>query len=456
MAYTYKLESRVFFWILSVLFSSLLFAVLYFFDFFGINSSFPFNISFIILVGLFFLGVFSPKITMKIYSIISRTENELKKIFNSELSDTEKNTEQMISRYKEIFYNLNFGEKQKSIEVIQRTIGFSKESAIKVYSILKEITRTKFLITVAGFLVGIIVYVLFTNLSFFEVIKNTKLFPIAISLILIFMFYFESIIASKLPASFYLNILNINQKQLLENKKDINKKEENLTNLFNVRDDKRKKLKSVVTELTKKGVKKEDIIEILASKGINDYKTKEIIMEAREDWSTTKLKTNFDDVAKDIKIITDFHNEIKNIEQELLNLKKNIVEIKIVQETIEKINSDDWDYYKHMQFSDVLKSNAFEKVQNEDIINKIHLRREVKSDYGQIINELYNTFLPSVNTLSKDKISSILISKGYSYEIVTDLLDKFKQNKVVFKTNNNRFQDKLISKINNLYESFKD
>ncbi len=456
MGYSYRLESRFFFWILSVLLTSLIFSVLYFFEVFKSSSSnISFIISLVILGILFLIGIFSTKTTSFFYSFINRPNDLAKVLTKINIDDSEKNIEKMVRRFKEVFYNLNLSEKEKSIDIIQKTVGFTKESAVKVYLILKNISFTKNILILSGVLISVIVYLILTKVDFFIFIKETKFFPIAVSLIIFLIFLFESVLISKLPTNFYLNLVNINKKQLTENKKSIKKEEDILSDFFKMREEKRNIIKKTVTALTRRGIRKQDVISILDNKQVSVFGLKDLVMQANEEFVNTTEKTSYEEVSQTIDNIVLLYKQIKEIDQKILDLKKNIDEIKDVQETIEKINSSDWDYYRNIKFK-MKQSKEEERSISSEIVHKIHHVSELKESHEDMLKTLYNSFLPYKDTLTKDKVYFILISKGYSYETIIDLLDEFKKNKIDLNKNTESLQDKVVSKINNLYDSFKD
>jgi len=457
MSYSYRKESRFFFIVLSILVSSFIFSVLYFFQVFGasLTNKLPFIFSIIILVLLFIIGIFNSKLTIKVYNFISKPRDLSKLIARINLDDSEKNIQKMISRFKEVFYNLELSDKKGSIQTIRRTVGFDDDSALKVYKILKHISFTKKILTISGVLISIIIYLILTKVNLFIFLKETRFFPIAISLLFFIIFLFESILYSKIPSSFYINLVIINKKALNNNLDQIKEKEENLNFVFKDRESIRTNIKEIIFSLTKKGLKKTDILEIVNSKNKDSYGLKDLIMQSSEDFSFKGSKVSFDEVSKDMDNILKFYDDIKNKEKEIITLKEKIDEIKDVQETIEKINSDEWDYYKHLKLN-LKKSRETEKNISDEIYSKLHHRSELMENKADVIKELYDLFVKYKESITKDKIYSFLISKGYSYETIMDLFDEFKKNNIDLSKNKVTVQDKIISKINNFYDSFRD
>ncbi len=457
MSYSFKKESRLFFWILSILLSSLIFSILYYFQVFGIskNNSLPFIFSLIILIVLFIVGFFNYKLTTKLYSFISFPRDLSKLISRINLDDSEENIQKMISRFKEVFYNLDLSDKDGSIFIIRKTVGLDSDAAFKVYKILKNISFTKNVLTISGFLISVIVYFIITKVSLFNIIGETKFFPISISLLLFFIFLFESRLSSKIPSSFYINLVIINKKALINSKKDLTESENEINSTFSKRDEIREKIKDVVFNLTKQGFKKKDIVEIIDSRKKDSYGLKDLIMQSNEDFNSQANKASFKDVSLEIENILKFYEDVKNKEKEVLSLKEKINQIREIQETVEKINSNDWDYYKNIKLN-LNKSKEFERNITDEISSKLHHRSELKEDKAEIIRNLYNLFINYKDSITKDQVYSFLISKGYCYETIMDLFDEFKKNNIDLTKNKKTFQDKIISKINNVYDSFKD
>ncbi len=457
MSYSFRFESKIFFWIIGLFITTIIFCLLFYLKVFSEKFDYlSFVISLALLFIFFFIGFFTNYLPTKTYSLINKKKNLLKELEAMNIEDSDKKIEKMIKRFKEVFYNINFSEKEKSIDILQRTIGFSKENAKQVYLTLKDISKTKYILIFAGILISIIVYLLITNLNIFLFLTETRFLPISISLFIFLFLFFKAVVISKLPVSFYLNLLVINKKQLIENKELISKTEDDFKQLLSDKEKVQENTKQMVFDLTSKGVSKKDILDILDSKQNLTFQLKEIIMQSPESRKTTS-KTDYDEINKYLKNILDKFNEIKDIDNTLINIKDKISEIKKVQETIEKINSDDWDYYKNLNFSFILSSSKeFEKKITNEIFEKIEAKRTKQENYNQLLKDLYDSFLPYKDSFSKEKISSILISRGYSYETVIDLLDLFKKNKIDLDKNKRNFQTRLITRINNIYDSFKD
>jgi SOS response regulatory protein OraA/RecX len=453
MSFSYKHESKIFFWIVSILFSTFIFSILYYFNIF--NDTYvciiPCYFSIALLVGLFFLGFFSRKTTLFVYSFIKKKDPYYK--ITKDLSE---DTKKMIKRYKEVVYNIDLGEKDRSIEIIQRTVGFNREYAKKVFYIVKNIKKTKSILILSGFFLAIILYFSITYIDFLIFIKETTFFTISIVLIVFLLFYFKSLLFSDLPIDFYLNLIKVNKIRLEENKEDIKECEKELSDYFDQTYKKNKLLKEKVYFLTQRGIKKKDIIDILNSKGISSFGLKDIIMQSKESNLKENIKTNELEVSKNLEDIINLYAQTRTIDKKILELKEKLDNLKNVQETIEKINTDKWDYYKNIKFNSFFRNEHLDKDLSEEISNKINFKKELTKNYQDTVKDLYNSFYPFVSSLTKDKISSILISKGYSYETINDLFEKFKENKIDLDKNKMSFQEKMVSKINSFYESFKD
>jgi hypothetical protein len=455
MSYEYKVESKVFFWIFSLFITTIVFSIIYysFVADSNFNKLYLFILYLVCCVGIFLIGVFLTNVTTFLYSIIQPKDYFSKDLKNSNDS---KNNLKMIKRYKEVFYNLDFGDKEKSIDIIQRTVGFSDVDSRNVYSILKNLIKNKTFLVLSGIIISLIVYVILTSINVFFIVKESIFLPISVSLIIFLIFIFESVSISKLPVNFYMNIINVNRKKLVENKKDLAENQKKLNLIFKEKEAKKDKIIHLVGFLINKNIKKKDIIEMLASQGVESSELKDLILDASEGYRSIETKTTYDEVSSKIDEIILLYTEIKNIDVEIFTLKKKIIKLKKIQETIEKINSDDWDYYRNINLDLIRRSKDFEKNIDEEILNKINKRNELEQNRGYILKNLYESFLPYKDTLTKERISSILISKGYSYEMLSDILDEFKKNNIDLDKNKRSLQDKFVSKINSFYDSFRN
>jgi hypothetical protein len=455
MSYEYKIESKVFFWIFSLFITTIIFSIIYysFVADSNFNKLYLFILYLVCCVGIFLIGVFLTNVTTFLYSIIQPKDYFSKDLKNS--NDSENNLK-MIKRYKEVFYNLDFGDKEKSIDIIQRTVGFSDVDSRNVYSILKNLIKNKTFLVLSGIIISLIVYVILTSINVFFIVKESIFLPISVSLIIFLIFIFESVSISKLPVNFYMNIINVNRKKLIENKKDLAENQKKLNLIFKEKEAKKDKIIHLVSFLINKNIKKKDIIDMLTSQGVESSELKDLILDASEGYRSIETKTTYDEVSSKIDEIILLYTEIKNIDVEIFTLKKKIIKLKKIQETIEKINSDDWDYYRNINLDLIRRSKDFEKNIDEEILNKINKRNELEQNRGYILKNLYESFLPYKDTLTKERISSILISKGYSYEMLSDILDEFKKNNIDLDKNKRSLQDKFVSKINSFYDSFRN
>lgn len=453
MSYTYRLESRFFFWILSILFSSFVFSVLYFFQVF--HKYITLTISFLVLVVLFFVGLFSYKYTIFFYNLVKKEYN-LKKTLEK-IADEETNNEtlKLIKRFKEVFYSLNLSEKKESIKTIQEIVGLSPDSAENVYKILKNINFTKSVLKFFGLLLAVGCYFVFTKIPLFNFFKESVFFPFAIAFLFLFIFFYESIIVSKLPDKFYLTLIDINKKQIKKSLQEITLKENDLVKLENKKKELIKKLKERVTLLTEKGIKKKDIIEIYSSKQILTKQFKNFILDAIDNFPIPhkQKSASFQEIKTIMDEIESLYTQILMVDKEIQSFKQKIIDDKKMNESMQAINKKDW-VYRNKNFKN--KLNEYSKEIELEIYNKLDNFQELNREREKTIKTLYDTLTPYLENLTNEKVSSLLISKGYDYEMIVDLLDEFKKNYIDLNKNKRSFQDKIISKINKLYFMFKE
>ncbi len=76
-------------------------------------------------------------------------------------------------------------------------------------------------------------------------------------------------------------------------------------------------------------------------------------------------------------------------------------------------------------------------------------------EYEKLISNLYHLFLPHVETSSQNDVFSTLVYYGYPYEVVEDVIQKFKDKKIVFgKDKSTSLTDRIVNKINGFYDLF--
>lgn len=455
--YIYRFESKIVFWIFGLLISTIIFSILYYSNFFDSKYQlFPFNFSLVLLILFFFIGFFSNKWPAILYSFFNNKNKFSKDSILRNVQYNNDKTKILIKRFKEIFSNIKFSDKKESLSILRRTVGFSNKSAEEVYNILKQINKRKYQLIFSGILVSILIYLLITNLNFLSFITKTKFYPLAISLLIFLIFFFKGISLSKLPINFYLNLVIINKKAINESKENLVLLNQKLTDLYNDEKKNQQKLKDLVYDLTCKGVLKKEILEILKEQDKLNSKLKLLIDESREEYNITSKK-DYNQINYSIKEIVDQYEVLKIIDNDIYNLKQEILEAEKIKETIEKINSDDWEYYKNLKLTSILRrSKDFEDKITDQIFQNIDYKKNVKKDYNLILNDLYQATLPYSKTLTKNKLASILISRGYSYEVVDDLINLFEKNNIDLDKNKSSVQNKIITSINSIYESFRD
>jgi hypothetical protein len=374
---------------------------------------------------------------------------------------------------------------KESIKIFSDFVGLDKKTTNNLLQNSKKLKFVKLIYWIIGFILCILNYVLIVYLPYFEFLENIWFLPYSISLIIFILFFAEGLFAVRMPASFYLNILDISRNKYLENQKEIINKSDILKDYKTQQKVAITRIKNTIAYLKKMNIKDEDIEKLLNKEGFSKNTSKELIKYSLEKMSQiSKLPNTSSDKVLELFLskiheefisLKDIYEQLNKINVEIYDIKKNQSQLKSFTskstsnnkvKTVVNNNSDDNDI-------DVKKKDSsFKKVKNKILINKakalINKDKTLNVDdkkvleknleavpnsnkYSSLIDFLFNLLKPYVSKYTKKEIYSFLLSEQYATYIIDDVITKFKDNKISFAAKSRPLSEKFVYFVNNMY-----
>jgi hypothetical protein len=455
-SYIYK--SKLFFWIFGLLFSLFIISIIYILPFFEsiINSSVILLI-FLILIGLFFgFGLVFQNIPIKLYSLFYKKENinydQFIKNINSQASVEE--IRELVRRFRQIINTIaSFKYLGNQAYILMYTLGLSKNHANRITKIIVKIKLIKIFFWFLGIVICVGVLLLIRYLPIFDFINDTIYLPILISVTIFLFFVLESFLFTKLPDSFYLDLIRVNKIQLIENKLFLEKQKETLKNKKEVKEKIEDDISLTIKYFMKNNMSENTIKGLLKRYSVSEDKIEKIISNVKKDnvYNNSKNQLKLTDATIKLSLakLHESFSKLRYLDNKLKNISDSVDNLTEKQENIEGINKNNWNKYLQKILN---KDKDSKKKVLEDIDSK-KIKSSDISNPSKVVDFLYDMLLPHVKNHTQDELKSLLFYKGYSFELIQDVFNKFKENKIYFK-NKISFQEKIINKINSLYDLF--
>jgi hypothetical protein len=486
-----KLKIKLFFWSFGLIFIFITYYLLFYVPVFSYlieNIYIPYLILLILIVLFFLIGNYSSKIPLFWYNLFWK--KDLKGVLKEiEIKRKEEEIDQLVNKLKK---SINILSKNKfsdiSIKYLVDNIGVSPESANKIILNIKRLRRLKTLSVFLGLFLAIILYFSVTNLSLFSHMPQ-YIFLIS-SIIIFLLFVLEGYLVTRMPDSFYLDLININKKKLLEYQKEMILKSNYLNNLNIKQKESIDNIKNAIKFLLNQNINKESIINFFNKYNMSKETINQLIVISEKEINQSQESFKLESISKNkdfksdamIKLtlskIHDSFEQINNIYVQVTKLQEEVLDISKRQKRLEKIalskpinlskniNPQNTLEINNQEQKPIIKNNLKDKIDHsiQDIskdLKKINSKKlkellsKKDSEYNKLINYLYHLFLPHKDELSQNDVFSTLISNNFPYEIVEDVLQKFKDKNVIFaKDNKLSFSEKIVNKINYFYEIF--
>jgi hypothetical protein len=416
----------------------------------------------LIIILLFFLiGILFSKIPFFWYSKFRKSNlNEV--LSEVDVKKTEENIDQLVDKLKDAIRNISKSNySQISINYLIKNVGISKESADGIVKNIKRLKRLKTLSISLGVIISFGLYFFVRSLPVFNIIPN---YVFIISAVIIFLlFILEGYLITRMPDSFYLNLININKEKILEVKRESLEKEEKLNNY----NQKQKGLLDNIQKATKfllsQDVSKEAISNFFSKYDVDqstiskfiEMSEKELNLEKNNSGKVLFNAKSDSAIRLTLSKIHDSFEQINQIYNEVSKLQKEVSEISQRQEKLEKMSTISVSKEVKKLKKEPIMSNKYKDLKKADPKEIKELLDKRNEEYDKLISYLYHLFLPTVETSSQNDVFSTLVYYGYPYEIVEDVLQKFKDKKITFgKDKKISFSEKLVNKINSFYDLF--
>ncbi len=440
-----------FFLLFGLFFTALIYVGIKFiplFSYLNANKFIPLVICLVLLILFVFIAFFSKQISflcIKLKLCLNKNKDvaQLSKEIATEKSRVEIST--LVSKFRKVINTLVIKKySNESINSLMTSVGVDNDTAANVILTVKKHRKIRKLIYFLGLFVSITIYFVIVYSPFTQFITN-PFSPLLVSFVVFVLFSLESILVTKMPDSFYIKLMNINQeriidinnKMLLQSRELENTKLEVSKTLDN--------LSQIISYLLSVGINKSDATKILTRYGLSEPVAKDFIekVDLKNKNNSSKkapalknmLKLSLTKVHEDFISLQELYSKMKILNSQVTTLsqKQNQLET-IVREKKIIINSNPIN-------SDVPVTK---------LIPKLKIPFENDKKYQEMLEVLYNLLAPYAKENTKNRFISILVSTGYSYEIACDLSDKFEKSNVFKKKKN--VLELIVDLINGSYE----
>jgi hypothetical protein len=266
-----------------------------------------------------------------------------------------------------------------------------------------------------------------------------------------------------MPQSFYLKLINLNKETILKNKKLLLEKYTNINKIKDVEKKDINSIKQTIKYLLKEGLKKEWIEQIIKNYGFSSSVSSKFIEEATKELKELpkdlkEIKLGSSALKLSLARIEESFSDLKEIYSKLSELQSIVDDLSKRQKELETLS----EIAIKKQLKSLSRKNSKLNQQFSEPIEKpiisIDLNKlkklEVEPERNEIVNFLYNLVLPHIKNYSEKELVSLLLYKGYSFELVEDLILKIKDNKKEFGKKEKSTQEMIINKINLIYNLF--
>jgi len=464
-----KGNSRIFFWGFGIIFALVVYICITTIPFFSYLNQIvwlPLFISLIIILLFFIIGNFSKKVPFYYVSLIfNKDRKHLKDLtLKIEETETESDLNSLVNKLKDIFRIISaYGYSKESSLFLINSIGISKASAEKIILELKRLKNIKKTCIFLGIFIAVSVFALINYLDVFLFIKENLILRFSIPFIILFLFFLEGFLVTRMPQSFYLKLINLNKETILKNKKLLLEKYTNINKIKDVEKKDINSIKQTIKYLLKEGLKKEWIEQIIKNYGFSSSVSSKFIEEATKELKELpkdlkEIKLGSSALKLSLARIEESFSDLKEIYSKLSELQSIVDDLSKRQKELETLS----EIAIKKQLKSLSRKNSKLNQQFSEPIEKpiisIDLNKlkklEVEPERNEIVNFLYNLVLPHIKNYSEKELVSLLLYKGYSFELVEDLILKIKDNKKEFGKKEKSTQEMIINKINLIYNLF--
>jgi|GEM_PF-3579913 len=457
-----KTNSKILFWIFGIVFSVVLYFVLTSVNVFLYISQtvwLPIFIILIVLILFFVIGNFSSKIPSFFFcSLFNKKQNlsKLKEIIAKK--ESQEDIDLLVKRIKSIFNSISASKySEESIVVLINLIGVDKEHAQNIVKNIVRLRALKRTCWILGIILFIIIYILIIRLPIFSFITVIPVLPFAVAFTVLLLFVLEGILITRMPESFYLDLVKINKHKIIDNKIKLTTSSKDITNYQEKQKQDIQEIKQTLRYLLKQhDLNKKWIEKILTNYNISEKVAKQFIDEISNEISNKEKVVPKSSKAQEATIKL----SLAKIHENFMNLKSIYNKLSLIQKDISSL-SDRQKELETVSKSKIMKDlkDYSKKEINKSIKTKLtkfksKMENEKNTSYYKMIVYLYNLVLPNVSKYSEKSLFGLLISDGLSYEVTSDVIKKLKDNNIMFGKRNIKLQEVVVNKVNSIYDKF--
>ena len=465
-----KSKAKAFFWLFGIIFTYICYLVINhipLFEYIKNSSWLAYAIYIVILLLFFIVGLFFSKIPNFFYILFFKPHMDLNDVIKEvKISKNEDDVNLLVDKFKKIIKIVSkYRYSKKATLNILESIGFTKEQSEKISKTIILLKKMKTFIYFTGFIIALIVYAILINLPSFKFLYLiSPILPIVIAFVVLVLFVIEANVVTQLPNSFYLNLTNITKDKMEKYKQEVYKNTAAIKKFQKLQKQNVIEIKNTVKYLLKQNIKKSWIENVLKNYSIDEKVAKDLINKANAEIKDTKVsKINDSDKLQDATIklslakIQENFMTLKELYSKIQLLQKNVDEISKKQSVLERVYNKEKAEVSIKELEDNKNLSKFKKQGNvlkkkldKKNFPKINVDVTDKNTYKKYVDFMYHIIQPHVENYTKQELYAILLSEGYKYEFVNDVIKQLEDNKIKFKTiRSSKFS--FVDLINNLY-----
>jgi len=408
----------------------------------------------ILLVLFLVIALFSKKLSflcIKLRLCLNKNKNITELSNEISVQKSKDDISKFVSKFRQVINTFAIKKySNESIGSLMNSVGLDKTSADNVVKLVKKNRKIRKLIYILGLIVSITLYFLMVYSPLNKFIANSYI-PLLIAFVIFMLFSLESILVTKMPDSFYIKLMNINQDKIIELNNKMLFQTKELENTKKEVSKTLENLNQVISYLLDSGITKSDIVEILKKYGLNEVVANDFVSKTESQANLNKskkvpalkniLKLSLTKIHEDFLSLKELYSKIETLNSQVTNLSEKQTKLEsIVKQKENQVSNDKTEIIKNK-----IKYPLPKKVPN---YNKFSIENDDK--YQEMLDDLYYLLYPYAQNNTMDKFISIMVSTGYSYELATDLSEKFEKNNIFKKKK--VFLDILVDFVNGTYE----
>ncbi len=462
---------KMFFWVFGLFFSLATYIFIEKTTFFiGLKENIGVSliISLVIIILFFIIGLFSEMIDIPIkYLFISKKKINLSR-FSKEVEHSKKSQELKIfskNLRKTLDYIVKQNYSKESIDLLKTYVGFDNETVKAIIFNTKRLRKIKMFYWIIGFSLAIVNLVLSLSLPFFDFIRVTWYVPYGISLTLFLLFFIEGCLVTRVPCSFYLDILKAHKKKLKTTK---NKLKRTKKKKKKVETKKQNSLENIINSLSymlSLNIDLNKIYKFLEKEGVDKQTAKQLIETSKlrqkkvaSKESPLLLKLFLSNIHDELISLKQIYSQISNIEGKIQDIEQNQLALKkLIENKKNNLKTNQARYVSKDTQKDFTKTleTKTSKVPITPNYQYLSSKNKEKETEDPKIRMIYETIKPYAEIYTKEQIESFLIGNNIDLTIVEDVMEMFKKERTSFSENKKTIGTQFVFFVNNIYDTLK-